>query len=458
MVNINTSQTQPIFNTDIPNNKGTTVSDPKDLKAKAYNDDVLFIGFNRGAKDELAVLKKGAINFNFKIENISDTENWKIDNFNLKTEKGVSDFIDSLSLSDEKQKKELESIILDIDSGITDQKTSGRDEVAAIIKVWSRAEKEEEIPSRLAISGHGNSISVWGDDKGHLDLVSINKIVKAMPKAASKIEDVLITACRFGYQDNIENLQKSFPNLKTVWGYAGTAPLGQNGGTEHIKEWELKTRGENSNIDRNQELKTLKGVPQYKNIAVWSKDNGYQRSEIDPNTLNAEEINSKIERYRNGIFETDNVKNELDTLYNTIQDLKSTCPPEFKEQYNIDIERVNILRHFPEVLAKFDETLGNEIKEGFKLVGIEPPELKPTDKNKFITQFMKKTETLIASMGSDKFDKLAKDQKNLVQKTLGVVIHPWILNADFISQDWLTSDLTPDIKKKIMELYKSIDY
>lgn len=449
MVNINTNQIQNNFS----NNSINKLNSSNKKSSEPNNDDILFIGLNPGHKNELAVLKKGAANSNFKIENISDTENWKIDSFDLKTEQGVSGFINSLGLTDEKQKKELKTIILDIDAGQINQKASARDEAAAIIKVWSRAEKGEEIPSRFAISGHGNSIYVWGDnDRGHIDIASINNIAKAMPKAASQIEDILISACRCGYQDTVEGLQNSFPNIKTVWGYAGTAPLGEYGGDKHIQEWEAKTRGSNAKIDRKEELKILKGTSEYQNIAIWAKDSGYQRAKPD-GSANFVETWMRVERYRTGAFDSNNVQNDLNNLYNTIQDLNSTCTSDYKPIYKIAIEKVNILRHFPEIVTKFDDVIGNEIRDAFKVANLEWPELKATDKNKFIGQFSKKTERLVNLYNSGKFNDLPADKKELIRKVVNTLDAVSSLNNDFIPQEWLTSGTTEDVRKKILDFY-----
>lgn len=450
MVNINTNQPQPIFS---DTKSSAVISSSKSVNIQPTNDDILFIGLNPGHKDELSVLKKGAAKTNFKIENISDTENWKIDNFDLKTNQGVSAFIDSLGLTDENQKKELKTIILDIDVGKTEQKASARDEAAAIIKVWSRAEKGESIPSRFAISGHGNSIDIWGDnDRGHISIDSIKNIARAMPKASAQVEDILISACRCGYQDTIQGLQNSFSNLKTVWGYAGTAPLGEYGGAKHVQEWEAKTSGHNSKIDRNQELKILKGVSNYQNIAIWSKDSGYQRGASDTSS-NFVETWMRLERYRTGSFDTNNVQDDLNNIYNTIQDLNSTADADYKPVYKIAIEKVNILRHFPEIVIKFDDVIGNDIRNAFKVANLECPELKVTDKNKFIAQFQKKTEMLSGLYQAGKFNDLPADKKELIRKVEKVLSSIAYLDNDFIPQSWLTSGTTDDVRKKILDFY-----
>lgn len=207
------------------------------------------------------------------------------------------------------------------------------------------------------------------------------------------------------------------------------------------------------NINTSQTQKTFSNslignINNNQNIAIWAKDSGYQRGSSDTSS-NFVETWMRLERYQTGSFDTNNVQNDLNNLYNIIQDLNSTADSDYKPVYKIAIEKVNILRHFPEIVTKFDDVIRN----AFKAANLECTELKGTDKNKFIAQFQKKTELLSGLYQAGKFNDLPADKKELIRKVEKVLYSIASLDNDFIPKSLLTSGTTEDVKKKILDFY-----
>jgi hypothetical protein len=118
----------------------------------------------------------------------------------------------------------------------------GRDELARIALAWAPAEEGAVIPSRMVLSGHSAAGLLMGGHGGsYLRFDDVLALAKVLPAAARQIEDVHLSACFTENQvQDAAKWSQAFPNLKTLWGYGGFAPLAPIG---HLLDWEGATRG-----------------------------------------------------------------------------------------------------------------------------------------------------------------------------------------------------------------------
>jgi hypothetical protein len=212
----------------------------------------------------------------------------------LATDAGAVEFAQSLGLPDAQA-----NVIANV---IRHSWHGSRDELAAIARVWSAAEKGGSVPSRLVLSGHcyGNSIWDAGDENvGALVFANLRALASAMPRAAAHIEDVMISACSSGFvgadvtdqRDSFALWKTAFPNLKTAWGYASAkdyhSPTSEQA-IMHIQAWEHATRGRVQTLDGKRALDSYfdelrRENPNAKigdaelggNVSTWSASRGY---------------------------------------------------------------------------------------------------------------------------------------------------------------------------------------
>jgi hypothetical protein len=211
----------------------------------------------------------------------------------LATPEGASDFVSSLRLPPEQSKA--------VAKVLTDATPGSRDELAGIAVEWAKAERGGDAPSRLVLSGHsGDGRSLYGDGHGdsRLSLDSVRALAQAMPRAASFVEDVMLSACNSGFDGKnggtgLETWKAVFPNLRTAWGYGGRSgdadshksPSEQQA-VMHVMAWERATRGRTAALDAEKAVRSFfddarkqnpkVNAPQVpENVSVWTVRQGY---------------------------------------------------------------------------------------------------------------------------------------------------------------------------------------
>lgn len=149
---------------------------------------------------------------------------------------------------------------------------SERGELMQIAHVWSKAYQGEDVPSRLVLSGHSTGDFVFGETHGYraLQFESVRALAKAMPQAASRVEDIQFAAC-FTYRQISTDEKRApwleaFPGLKTMWGYASKSPLAP---LEHLRQWERGTRGASDRV-----TSAANQLPP--GVATWDVTHGYR--------------------------------------------------------------------------------------------------------------------------------------------------------------------------------------
>jgi RHS repeat-associated protein len=124
-----------------------------------------------------------------------------------------------------------------------------RDEIAAVISAYSRAERGEINLERVVISGHHyeDDDEIWGDGGASMKLSDLGQLARIFPAAAGGVRDMGFSACNTLVDEGDLDVVKSmFPALDTAWGYKDTCPGTWTGAIEHLKNWEKATRGQSS--------------------------------------------------------------------------------------------------------------------------------------------------------------------------------------------------------------------
>ena len=155
----------------------------------------------------------------------------------------------------------------------------GRGEIAALAKQWAAAYHGEPIPQRLVLSGHGDGAKVFETEGDELSRSDVLALARAMPGAAKHIRHVHVAACQHGYEPRTEPYFEAFPNLRSVWGYAGFAPSGATARV-HQARWERATR---SDSDRREVHASLAaGTRRAVAVAVHRRGEAWEGPPVEP--------------------------------------------------------------------------------------------------------------------------------------------------------------------------------
>jgi len=347
---------------------------PPDWKPK-HNDDIVFVGMNKGAAHEVNELRKRGARVTF-IKDAPKDDQIKVGKttYDLSKPDGAKAFAATLGLPADQTEK-----IADV---ISNADGDSRDELAQLAQVWAKAEKGGQIPSRLVLSGHSGGKSVWGDGNGRLTFESIEKLAAAMPRAASSIEDLHLAACSTGEQTQMDHYREMFPNVKTIWAYtnsdSGSAPGAFEGATTHERLWEKATRGDKDTLDRTIAIKANKGD----NVTVWTASGGYdnglttQASLADARAAVDSRRDAFTRAWSGEVKIKDPQHGPLRDYYRNLQRLVHHRDLPTDERITLDAEREQTLRllyYSAKVAPKFAQEHRKEIKAGYESLGLTPP-------------------------------------------------------------------------------------
>lgn len=126
-----------------------------------------------------------------------------------------------------------------------------RNEIAAVVSAYSRAERGEINIERVVISGHHyeDDDEIWGDGGASMNLSMMAQLAQIFPASAGGVKDMGFSACNTLVDaDDLAVVKSMFPALDTAWGYKDTCPGTWNGAIEHLKKWEKATRGNDSSL------------------------------------------------------------------------------------------------------------------------------------------------------------------------------------------------------------------
>jgi hypothetical protein len=271
-------------------------------RAPAFDDRVMYVGMNSTVLHGEAQNHREARNLAFDVviahaeDGPDGADHVRVNGqlFDLSTAQGADAFVATLGLP-VAQSKAIATVLHRAGSG-------SRDELANIATVWARAEHGGTIPSRLVLSGHcgGSSVYDGAGKDGELGFASVQALADAMPAAAARVEDVMISACNSGHDDRgtaLTSWQQHFPNLKTAWGYAADdshSPTEAHA-VAHIAAWKVATAGRASHVDGaaqvraeyHREWRAQHGSDAptdreprafaAENVATWTATDGYRR-------------------------------------------------------------------------------------------------------------------------------------------------------------------------------------
>lgn len=340
------------------------------------NNDVLMVGMNEHAKDEAAALRKRGVNVTFIGDSFAGDDKVKVKDaagrqrtYDLSTDQGITDFTMSLGLPGEQTQK--------IANVLHNAGADARDEIGMLAREFAKAEKGGTIPSRLVLSGHNVGSGVWGDNNGKVSWDLLGQLTDAMPRAARQIEDLHLSACYSGGQPAMERYRAMFPNAKTIWAYAGSAPGSWSGAMTHQARWDAATRGSRDELNRAIADGSRKG----ENVAVWSAKLGYVDGK-EPTPL--ADVRSDFEsraasyaRFQSGDETQANTQSgPLRDYYNTLQRLLQHPELPAAERPNLEATRdrtIRLIYYSATVAPKFQQCYGDQINEGFRAVGMTPP-------------------------------------------------------------------------------------
>lgn len=248
---------------------GAPLASPRRANAApsaAKKREVVFLGFNPGAKHEATKLGEWApegVAFvgPARLQDRALVDGRLVD---LSGEGGRAAFAERLDLPAEARAKLVHAL------EITD--AGGRDEVARLARLFAEAERGDRVIERLVLSGHSLGAGLWGDDNGEMSWKALEALTQAFPKAARQVEDVLVAACYAGGRTQMNRFRAMFPRVKSLWGYAGSAPGAYSGSVWHMKRWERQTRGPGDDrLDRSEVAHLRKGD----NVAIWTRGRGF---------------------------------------------------------------------------------------------------------------------------------------------------------------------------------------
>jgi hypothetical protein len=263
------------------------------------------------------------------------------------------------------------------------QETSpaARDQMAQVIQMFHAAETGKLNLERIVLSGHSNGVQLWGDEAKNfnpgsfvLDTV-FQRLTSTFAKAAAQVEDVMFSACYT--VSSMELVVKAFPNLRTVWGYAGASPAAGAGAEAHIAKWEKETRG-----DQTLDAKDGRGK-----AALWTRDaaasskkgSGFIRN--DPANANLQEMHDSF--YGLSLSATQQIQGEipinqtiLNQAYALIQAM--LVHPDLKDEavrtsFTAWSNYLLRMRYYSKVCGIFASKYSAEIKRGYAAIGRAQP-------------------------------------------------------------------------------------
>ena len=405
-----------------------------DLQAEpGKNDDVLLLGmgtetlYSAGAKHEIKELRKTGTNVVGITDARTGNDTIRVDGrtYDLTTEDGRTGFVGTLGLPEEQSGK--------ISEVLGNAGADAKDEMAQLAQVWSEAEKGGEIPSRMIISGHHVGSAVWGDGNGRIPWDQMKNLADAMPKAASQVEDLHLSACYSGGSSKRQMFQEIFPNVKTVWAYSGSAPGTGSGATIHQAAWERATRGDGTDIAGTAERLQSRGIRKADNIdtgIIGQEGSGMHR----PIGELRDEFRSQEGVYESFFSGNQNVENSqrgpLREYYNDIQNFLEHPGLTDTERTEVEDRRDQTIRtlfYDSHIRHRFNEAHSGAIQEGYQAMGMETPDfehLSRQDAMESIRQFRDQVE------GNSEAPEAAQ---NLLPLLNGF----WNLSSDVIPETWI---------------------
>lgn len=230
---------------------------------------IVFLGLNPLARDEARALAhanadRGGV---FAILDAPEPGllQHELGAWDLKLPSGIDVFLQALAL-DPARTAGLRELLGSLHDDI-------RDELGSLILVYHEAEEGLRSMDRVVLSGHSVGHVLWGDDNGILEFEVLVELARLFPLAAAQVEDLLLSACYTGSEAKMNLFFEMFPNLKSLWAYAGSSPGTWSGAIPHLQLWEKASEGSDpSGVRRG----IAKGTRKGENVATWNIETGFE--------------------------------------------------------------------------------------------------------------------------------------------------------------------------------------
>ncbi len=250
----------------------------------------------------------------------------------------------------------------DVERVLANAVPRSRRELAMLALAWAPAYRDEPIPSRLVVSGHGTGETFFETDDDELRTSDLLALGRAMPDAATKIRSIHLAACQHGYETRMARWREVFTGVESMWGYAAFSPTG---GTAigHQAVWERRTRVDPSGGGR-LSREDVRGTRRAAGVAVWTRDGGWTGPDQRPLhdiVLEARGRFGELDRYFRGELEPEDPGHGfLADTYGVLQELTSHLDyadqrDSFRATYADRLETALRLRFFrTNVAPRFD--------------------------------------------------------------------------------------------------------
>ena len=338
---------------------------------------ITFLGMNPDSKGvELATLKKAAgannvtgLTGSTKQDQVQVGGKWA----DLTSDQGIQTCLDSLpGLSPQKAAQIAQFLAASGDGA--------KDELWQMIAHLYGIEHGKGLLKRMVISGHSWGSSVWGDENGSIPFPHLERLTTIFPIAAGQVEDLMFSACNTGQLGKLEQYHRMFPNLKTIWGYAGYSPSAGTGSTRHIANWEKGSRGhDGGGVDKSREDVGKGSGPRDQNVAVWTDKTGYgtksHYAEMSYEDIRPE-VDALLPTYTKAFEQGEINKPQLDQLQTLLQNITGMHADRLGgelEKFKLMNARTLYLRHWPNITAHFSATHKAKIESGYRDAGVTLP-------------------------------------------------------------------------------------
>lgn len=364
------------------------------VPVRNVHDDILLLGMNEGASYEARRLRghghQVTLFENLAQQDVIETRDVTgvVTSHNLALPEGCLEFAQTLGLPAAQAQAIAEAIY--------STQAKGRDELAQLAREWARAEHGEAIGSRLILSGHNVGSGIWGDGNGKVTWDALGKLARAMPVAARSVEDLLLACCYSGGQPAMEKYRSMFPNVKTIWAYAGSSPGSWSGAEAHQKRWAEQTVGGSAILDRT----VMAGIRKGEYVAVWSVDGGYDDGKppmpIDQvrrgvNTVQVADFFSGARRVENPQV------GPLRDYYNAVQRLVQHPDLPANEHDTVAAERdrtIRMLFYVTNVAPSFAREHEAAIAAGYQALGLATPDFSLLPRTEALASIQQFSESL----------------------------------------------------------------
>ena len=357
-----------------PNGKG------KGLEVFVKSEHTVFVGIRKASRGaESAALESAAGRNNVtKVMGTKKEDHIKVGTkwVDIKDKEGIATFVGALpGLADDKKAKLTEYL-----EGRFGQESG--DEIGQLIQTLHRVESGQMLMKRMVLSGHSGGTAIAGDGSAQINFNrDLGTLAKIFPNAFAQVEDVMVSGCNTGQYRKLDQHWDLFPNLKTIWAYAGWSPSPGTGSTRHIKKWEAGSKGRgDANVEEARKDVGDDGGKRDMNPAVWTEGGGYNTDNPDAKkTLYQLEYSLQVRRpsyekaYNKGEIDIADLR-ELQIV------LQSMIGHEDRAQLSnlSELEAMNhhvlCLRHWKEVSESFVNNKGTEVAAGYKEIGTTMPE------------------------------------------------------------------------------------